>query len=56
MTPVRRKRLMVVAVIIVGLATAATALGLQAFKKNLLYNFTPAQVAAAVRTSASCST
>jgi cytochrome c-type biogenesis protein CcmE len=45
MTPVRRKRLIVVAVILAGVA-AATGLGLQAFKKNLLYYFTPAQVAA----------
>ncbi len=45
MTPVRRKRLLIVAVIIVGMAVA-TALGLQAFKKNLLYYYTPEQVAA----------
>jgi cytochrome c-type biogenesis protein CcmE len=45
MTPVRRKRLIIVAVILAGVAVA-TALGLQAFRKNLLYYFTPAQVAA----------
>jgi cytochrome c-type biogenesis protein CcmE len=45
MTPVRRKRLIIVAVILAGVAVA-TALGLQAFNKNLLYYFTPAQVAA----------
>ncbi|HKT32696.1 MAG TPA: cytochrome c maturation protein CcmE [Gammaproteobacteria bacterium] len=45
MTPVRRKRLIVVAVIVAGVAIAV-ALGLQAFRKNLLYYFTPAQVAA----------
>ncbi|HVA55214.1 MAG TPA: cytochrome c maturation protein CcmE, partial [Gammaproteobacteria bacterium] len=45
MTPVRRKRLLIVTVIVVGMAVA-TALGLQAFKKNLLYYYTPAQVVA----------
>jgi cytochrome c-type biogenesis protein CcmE len=45
MTPVRRKRLLIVVVIIAGMAVA-TALGLQAFKKNLLYYYTPEQVAA----------
>lgn len=45
MTPVRRKRLIIVAVIVAGVAVA-TALGLQAFKKNLLYYYTPEQVAA----------
>ncbi|MDE2070889.1 MAG: cytochrome c maturation protein CcmE [Gammaproteobacteria bacterium] len=45
MTPARRRRLIVVAVIVVGVAIAV-ALGLQAFRKNLLYYFTPAQVAA----------
>lgn len=44
MTPARRKRLLVVALLVVGVAVAA-ALGLQAFRKNLLYYFTPAQVA-----------
>ena len=45
MTPVRRKRLIIVVVIVAGVAIAA-ALGLQAFRKNLLYYFTPVQVAA----------
>ncbi|MDE2235402.1 MAG: cytochrome c maturation protein CcmE, partial [Gammaproteobacteria bacterium] len=45
MTPVRRKRLIVVAVLVAGMAVA-TALGLQAFRKNLLYYYTPEQVAA----------
>lgn len=45
MTPARRRRLIVVAVIVVGVAVAA-ALGLQAFRKNLLYYFTPSQVIA----------
>ncbi|MGA9853398.1 MAG: cytochrome c maturation protein CcmE [Gammaproteobacteria bacterium] len=45
MTPVRRKRMLVVAVIVAGVAVA-TGLALQAFRKNLLYYFTPAQVAA----------
>lgn len=44
MTPVRRKRLLVVGLLVVGVAVAA-ALGLQAFRKNLLYYFTPAEVA-----------
>lgn len=42
MTLARRRWLMVVAVIVVAVAAA---LGLQAFRKNLLYYFTPAQVA-----------
>ncbi|MGB9428270.1 MAG: cytochrome c maturation protein CcmE [Gammaproteobacteria bacterium] len=45
MTPARRKRLIIVAVIVVGVAIAV-GLGLQAFRQNLLYYFTPAQVAA----------
>jgi cytochrome c-type biogenesis protein CcmE len=45
MTPVRRKRLIIVAVILAGMGVA-TALGLQAFRKNLLYYYTPEQVAA----------
>ena len=45
MTPVRCRRLIMVAVIVVGVAVAV-GLGLQAFRKNLLYYFTPAQVAA----------
>ncbi|MGH8307096.1 MAG: cytochrome c maturation protein CcmE [Gammaproteobacteria bacterium] len=45
MTPARRKRLIIVAVLVTGVAIAA-GLGLQAFRQNLLYYFTPAQVAA----------
>jgi len=45
MTPVRRKRLIIVVLILAGVGVAA-ALGLQAFRKNLLYYFTPAQVVA----------
>ncbi|HET7570938.1 MAG TPA: cytochrome c maturation protein CcmE [Gammaproteobacteria bacterium] len=44
MTP-RRKRMMFVAAIVLGVG-AATALGLQAFRGNLLYYFTPTQIAA----------
>ncbi|MGH8377536.1 MAG: cytochrome c maturation protein CcmE, partial [Gammaproteobacteria bacterium] len=45
MTPARRKRLIIVAVLVTGVTIAAV-LGLQAFRQNLLYYFTPAQVAA----------
>lgn len=45
MTPARRKRLIIVAILVVGV-TIAAALGLQAFRQNLLYYFTPVQVAA----------
>lgn len=45
MTPVRRKRLIIVLLLVAGVGVAAV-LGLQAFRKNLLYYFTPAQVAA----------
>ncbi|MGH8379129.1 MAG: cytochrome c maturation protein CcmE [Gammaproteobacteria bacterium] len=44
MTPTRRKRLIIVAVLVAGV-TIAAGLGLQAFRQNLLYYFTPAQVA-----------
>lgn len=44
MTPARRRRLIVVLILVVGVAIAAT-LGLKAFRKNLLYYFTPEQVA-----------
>lgn len=44
MTP-RRKRMWFVAAIVVGVAVA-TGLGLQAFRGNLLYYFTPTQIAA----------
>lgn len=45
MTPTRRRRLVVVIAIVAGVATAA-ALGLQAFRNNLLYYFTPSQALA----------
>lgn len=44
MTPARRRRLIIVLVLVAGVAIAA-GLGLKAFRKNLLYYFTPAQVA-----------
>ena len=44
MTPARRRRLIIVVVLVAG-AAIAVVLGLQAFRKNLLYYFTPAQVA-----------
>jgi cytochrome c-type biogenesis protein CcmE len=44
MTP-RRKRMVMVALILIGVGIAA-ALGLAAFQKNLLYFYTPTQVAA----------
>ena len=43
MTPVRRKRLIIVLLLVAGVGVAA-ALGLKAFRQNLLYYFTPAQV------------
>jgi cytochrome c-type biogenesis protein CcmE len=45
MTPARRRRFIIVAVLVLGIG-AATALGLTAFRKNILYYYTPAQVAA----------
>lgn len=45
MTPRRYKRLAVVLLVLAGVGTAA-ALGLAAFRKNLLYYYTPTQVAA----------
>ena len=45
MTPARRRRLIMVMVIVAGVAIATT-LGLRAFQRNLLYYFTPSQVAA----------
>ena len=45
MTPRRYKRLVVVLIVLVGVSVAA-ALGLTAFRKNLLYYYTPSQVAA----------
>ncbi|MGH8372125.1 MAG: cytochrome c maturation protein CcmE [Gammaproteobacteria bacterium] len=45
MTPRQKKRLAIVIVIVVG-ASIATALGLRAFQRNILYYYTPNQVAA----------
>ena len=45
MTPRRYKRLALVIVVLAGVSVAA-ALGLTAFRKNLLYYYTPSQVAA----------
>ena len=45
MTPRRYKRLAVVLLVLVGVGVSAT-LGLAAFRKNLLYYYTPTQVAA----------
>lgn len=44
MTPARRRRLVMVLVVVVGVAIAAS-LGLRAFRQNLLYYYTPSQVA-----------
>jgi cytochrome c-type biogenesis protein CcmE len=44
MTPVRKRRLTLVAVLVVGIGTAAV-LALSAFQKNLLFFFSPTQVA-----------
>ena len=43
MTPVRKKRLTLVAVLVVGIGTA-TVLALSAFQKNLLFFYSPTQV------------
>ncbi|HET7649788.1 MAG TPA: cytochrome c maturation protein CcmE [Gammaproteobacteria bacterium] len=43
MTPRQKKRLAIVAVLVIGVGIA-TALGLRAFQRNLLYYFTPSQV------------
>lgn len=45
MTPRRYKRLVMVVLVLAGVGVAA-ALGLTAFRKNLLYYYTPTQVAA----------
>ena len=45
MTPARRRRLIAVVLVLVGVGVA-TALGLMAFRKNILYYYTPSQVAA----------
>lgn len=44
MTPKRKQRLMFVALIVIGIS-AAVALALSAFQENLLYFYTPTQVA-----------
>jgi cytochrome c-type biogenesis protein CcmE len=44
MTPARRRRLIVVFLVLMGVGVAA-ALGLTAFRKNILYYYTPSQVA-----------
>ncbi|HEY1992683.1 MAG TPA: cytochrome c maturation protein CcmE, partial [Gammaproteobacteria bacterium] len=44
MTPARYRRLIAVMVVLVGVGVA-TALGLTAFRKNILYYYTPSQVA-----------
>ena len=44
MTPSRRRRLIAVVVVLAGIGIA-TALGLTAFRKNILYYYTPSQVA-----------
>ncbi len=45
MTPTRKRRLMMVLLIVLGVGTAA-ALALTAFNKNLMFFFSPSQVAA----------
>jgi cytochrome c-type biogenesis protein CcmE len=45
MNPVRRRRLVTVAVLVAGIAIAVT-LALRAFQENLLYFYSPTQVAA----------
>jgi cytochrome c-type biogenesis protein CcmE len=45
MTPARYRRLIAVVVVLAGVGIA-TALGLTAFRKNILYYYTPSQVAA----------
>jgi cytochrome c-type biogenesis protein CcmE len=45
MTPTRRRRLLIVLLVLIGVGVAA-ALGLTAFRKNILYYYTPSQVAA----------
>ncbi|HEX4299388.1 MAG TPA: cytochrome c maturation protein CcmE, partial [Gammaproteobacteria bacterium] len=45
MTPTRYRRLLAVLVVLAGVAVA-TVLGLIAFRKNILYYYTPGQVAA----------
>ena len=45
MTPTRYRRLVVVLLVLIGVGVA-TALGLVAFRKNILYYYTPSQVSA----------
>ncbi len=45
MNPVRRRRLVIIAVLVLGIGTAV-ALALRAFQENLLYFYSPSQVAA----------
>ncbi|HEX2666921.1 MAG TPA: cytochrome c maturation protein CcmE [Gammaproteobacteria bacterium] len=50
MTPSRRRRLVIVVVLLLGIGTAV-AFGLTAFRKNILYYYTPTQVAAGAATA-----
>ncbi|HEX7965096.1 MAG TPA: cytochrome c maturation protein CcmE [Gammaproteobacteria bacterium] len=50
MTPARRRRLVIVIVLLLGIGTAV-AFGLTAFRKNILYYYTPTQVAAGAATA-----
>ncbi len=45
MNPQRRNKLIIIAVLIIGIGTAA-ALGLRAFQQNLIYFYSPMQIAA----------
>ena len=45
MNPARRKKLIIIAVLVIGIGSA-TALALRAFQKNLLYFYSPMQVSA----------
>ena len=45
MNPARRKKLIVIVVLVIGVGTA-TALALRAFQQNLLYFYSPMQIAA----------
>jgi len=49
MTPARYRRLLAVLVVLLGVGVA-TALGLTAFRKNILYYYTPSQVVAGAAT------
>jgi len=50
MTPTRYRRMLAVLVVLLGVGVA-TALGLTAFRKNILYYYTPSQVAAGAATA-----